>query len=131
VALLDGHVGFGSFTNERLARADVQDLLGKTEVRLSRDIPSLYTAGRYLDLEIELENGDIIRERCERPRGSWGAPPIGPEELRDKARDCLATYLRPEAVAECIRLCGEIDNLDGQGVRGLLHLASTGEAQAC
>jgi 2-methylcitrate dehydratase PrpD len=128
VALLDGHVGFETFSDERLARADVQALLGKTEATLSRDIPSLYTAGRYLDLEIELDNGDIIRERCERPRGAWGAPPISTEEHREKARDCLATYLRPNAVAECIRLCEEIDTLGAQGVRGLLRLAATGHA---
>jgi 2-methylcitrate dehydratase PrpD len=131
VALLDGHVGLASFTDERLARADIQALLGKIEVKLSRDIPSLYTAGRYLDVEIVLENGEIIRERCERPRGAWGAPPITAEEHQGKARDCLATCLRPDAVAECIRMCGEIDTLDPQGVRGLLHLASTGEAPAC
>lgn len=128
VALLDGHVGFESFTDARLARTDLQTLLGKIEVKLSRDIPSLYTNGRYLELEIELENGELIRERCERPRGAWGAPPISAEEHRQKARDCLATYLRPDAVVECIRLCGEIDRLDAQGVRALLQLASTGEA---
>lgn len=72
VALLDGKLDFGSFTDERLARPDVQTLLGKIETELSRDISSIYTAGRYLDLEIELENGEIISERCERPRGSMG-----------------------------------------------------------
>jgi 2-methylcitrate dehydratase PrpD len=131
VALLDGSVGFGSFTDERLARADVQTLLGKIETKLSRDIPGLYTAGRYLDLEIELENGEILLERCERPRGTWGTPPITAEEHRDKARHCFATYLRPDNVDACIKLCAEIDTLDPQGVRELLHLASTGDAGPC
>lgn len=126
-ALLDGHVGLSSFTDERLARADMQGLLGKFEVKLSRNIPSIYTAGRYLDIEIELENGEIIRERCERPRGAWGAPPISVEEHQQKARDCFATYMQPGAVAECLRLCEGIDSLNPQGVRDLLHLASTGE----
>jgi aconitate decarboxylase len=126
LALLDGHAGLTSFTDERLARADMQALLGKIEVRLTREIPSLYTAGRYLDLEIELDNGDLLRERCERPRGAWGAPPITTEEHREKARDCLATYLQPVAAAECIRLCSEMDSLDSQAVRALLDLASRG-----
>ena len=34
VALLDGHVGLSSFTDERLARADMQALLGKIEVNI-------------------------------------------------------------------------------------------------
>jgi aconitate decarboxylase len=129
VALLDGHVGFSSFTDERLACADVQKLLAMTDVTLSREIPSLYTNGRYLDLEIELDNGELVRERCERPRGSWGAPPITVEEHAAKARDCLATYLGPEAVVQLIQRCFEIDRLDAQGVRSLLHLASRGEAR--
>jgi aconitate decarboxylase len=126
-ALLDGHVGLSSFTDERLGRADMQALLGKIEVTLSRDIPSIYTAGRYLDLEVTLADGSVVRARCERPRGSWGAPPITEAEHHTKARDCLATYLSAGAVASCIARCDAIDSLDPEGVRALLHLASTGE----
>jgi aconitate decarboxylase len=126
MALLDGHVGLTSFSDQHLARADVQALLGKTETKFSREIPSLYTAGRYLDLEIELENGVMIQERCERPLGAWGASPITPEEHQQKVHQCLGTYLPPDAMAECIRLCGEIDDLDARGVRDLLSLVSKG-----
>ena len=125
-ALLDGQVGLASFTDERLHRADMQALLGKFEVRLSRDIPSIYTAGRYLDLEVTLADGKAIRTRCERPRGSWGAAPITTEEHIAKARDCLATHLAPDAVAACVAACCKIDSLDAQEVGALLHLASTG-----
>ncbi len=130
-ALLDGHVGLASFTDERLARADMKALLGKIDVTLSRDIPSIYTAGRYLDLAVTLADRAIVRTRCERPRGSWGATPITAEEHHAKARDCLATWLRPDAVASCIARCDAIDRLDPQGVRALLHLASTGEEGGC
>ena len=125
-ALLDGHVGLSSFTDERLARADMQTLLGKMQVKLSRDIPSIYTAGRYLDLEATLADGTVVRTRCERPRGSWGAAPITEEEHHAKARDCLATYLPPDAIASCIARCDAIDSLDPEGVRALLRLASAG-----
>jgi aconitate decarboxylase len=130
-ALLDGEVGLASFTDERLARGDMQSMLGKTEVTLLRAIPSIYTAGRYLDLEVELTNGSIVRKRCDRPRGSWGAPPITDKEHRQKARDCLATYLSADAVTECVALCGEIESLDGEGVRRLLDLGRAGGAPAC
>lgn len=131
LALLDGRLDFESFTNERLAHADVQKLLGKIETTLSPDIPGLYTAGRYLELEIELDNGEVIRERCDRPRGAWGTEPISTEEHLNKARYCLATYLSPDAAETCIKLSGAIDRLDAQGVRELMHLASTGEAVSC
>jgi 2-methylcitrate dehydratase PrpD len=126
-ALLDGHVGLSSFTDERLARADMQALLGKIDVKLSRDIPSIYTAGRYLDLEVTLMDGTVVHTRCERPRGSWGAAPITEAEHHAKARDCLATFLPQDAVVSCIARCDAIDILDPRGVRALLHLASTGE----
>ena len=129
VALIDGHVGLASFTDQRLARADVQALLARIDVTLTRDIPSLYTAGRYLDLVIELQDGSEIRERCERPRGSWGAEPISAAEHLQKARDCLATFLSADAADECVRLCGEIERLDGAGLHALLRLARTGRAQ--
>ena len=130
-ALLDGHVGLATFTDERLAREDMQALLRKIKVRLSREIPSIYTAGRYLDLEVTLTGGETVRTRCERPRGSWGAPPITTQEHLAKARDCLATHLEPAAVAACISACGEIESLDAQGVRALLRLASEGTSVTC
>ena len=131
VALLDGHAGLSSFTDERLARADMQVLLRKIQVTLSRDIPSIYTAGRYLDLEVTLADGTIVRTRCERPRGSWGAAPITEEEHHTKARDCLATWLTPDAVTACVAHCDAIDALDARGVRALLQLATTGKDAVC
>lgn len=131
VALLDGHAELSSFTDERLARADMQVLLRKIQVTLSRDIPSIYTAGRYLDLEVTLADGTIVRTRCERPRGSWGAAPITEEEHHTKARDCLATWLTPDAVTACVAHCDAIDALDARGVRALLQLATTGKDAVC
>jgi aconitate decarboxylase len=130
VALLDGKLDFGSFTDERLARPDVQALLGKIETQLSRDISSIYTAGRYLDLEIEMKSGEIVSERCERPRGAWGAAKITVEEHLHKVRYCLATFMDQKAIESFIGLCGQIDSLDGPGVRKLLRFASTGKDEA-
>ena len=109
----------------------MQALLPKIAVSLSRDIPSIYTAGRYLDLEITLADGAVVRTRCERPRGSWGSPKITTEEHLGKARDCLATHLAPEAVAECLAACGAFETLRPAEMRRLLHLASTGAAPLC
>ena len=123
-ALLDGTVGLASFTDERLMRADMQELLGKIEVTLTRGIPSIYTAGRYLEMEVTMADGSVVRTRCDRPRGSWGAPPITEAEHHAKARDCLATHLPADAVADCIALCDAIDRLDAAQVRSLLQRAS-------
>ena len=126
-ALLDGAVGFSAFTDERWVKPDMQALLKKITCRLSRDIPSIYTMGRYVDLTVTLTNGDVIRERCERPRGSWGSPPITDEEQVTKARDCLATYLQSETAEKLIKACRTIETLEAPGVANLLRLACEGD----
>ena len=119
-ALLDGAVTLSSFTDERLHRPDMQTLLGKIAVTMTPDITTEYNAGRYVDLEIELADGTIVRERCERPRGSWGAEPISEAEHIVKVRDCLAGSLAPSAIDECIELGSRFEHLDANGVRRML-----------
>lgn len=130
IALLDGDVTFGSFTDEHLHRDDVQALLRKITVRRSRDISSVYTQGRYLDLEIELGSGEVLRERCERPRGAWGSAPITHEELQQKAFNCLTVSMTTETANACLALCNRFERLDGDGVQSLARLLSTGRPSA-
>jgi aconitate decarboxylase len=128
-ALIDGAVTLASFTDERLNRREMQALLDKIAVTMTPDITTEYNAGRYVDLEIELADGTIARERCERPRGSWGAEPISDAEHVVKVRDCLAGSLAPAAIDECLALGSRFEALDGAGVRAMLALAC-GEARA-
>lgn len=130
-ALIDGNVGLASFTDEMLARPLMQALLGKMQVELSRDIPSIYTDGRYLDFEVEMNDGKIIRTHCERPRGSWGAAPITEEEHHTKARDCLGTWLDPQSVDRFVEGADRIEQLDAAEAFALLELAGTGGRAPC
>jgi aconitate decarboxylase len=128
--LLDGAVTLSSFTDERLHRPDMQRFLGKIAVTMSPEITTEYNAGRYVELEIELADGTIVRERCERPRGSWGAEPISAAEHLVKVRDCLAGSLAPSAIEEYLELGSRFEQLDGNGVRAMLALACR-ESGAC
>jgi aconitate decarboxylase len=130
-ALLDGAVTLSSFTDKRLQRPDMQTLLGKINVTMTPDITTEYNAGRYVDLEIDLSNGTVVRERCERPRGSWGAEPISEAEHVVKARDCFAGSLSPHAIDECIELATRFELLDSYGVRRLLALACADAGARC
>jgi 2-methylcitrate dehydratase PrpD len=133
-ALLDGAVTLASFTDERLHRRDMQALLGKIAVTMTPDITTEYNAGRYVDLEIELKDGSIVRERCERPRGSWGAEPISEAEHAMKVQGCLAGSLAPAAIDELLELGSRFEKLDSHGVRAMLALAcglATGEGARC
>ena len=121
-ALLDGKVGIRTFTDARLARADMQELLGKFEAVLDPAIP-----GRFEDMHVlvrvELDGGRALETRCNGPRGKWGTPPIGEAEHLVKVRDCLATRLEPAAAEAVIALARRIDDLDAAGVRQLMQLA--------
>jgi 2-methylcitrate dehydratase PrpD len=130
-ALLDGAVALSTFTDERLNSPDMQSLLNKITVTMTPDITTEYNAGRYVDLEIELADSTIVRERCERPRGSWGAEPISDAEHIVKVRDCLAGSLVPSAVDECLELGSRFEQLDGNGVRRMLALASGKAGAQC
>jgi 2-methylcitrate dehydratase PrpD len=121
-ALLDGKVGIRTFTDARLARADMQDLLAKFEVRLDSAIPGRFEDMHVL-LRVELDGGGVLETRCDGPRGKWGTPPISEAEHLVKVRDCLATRLEPAAVEGVIGLARQIDTLDAAGVRQLMQLA--------
>jgi aconitate decarboxylase len=121
-ALLDGKVGIPTFTDQRLAEPDMQNLLGKFEVRLDPTIPGRFEE-MYVDLSVELDSGRILKTRCNGPRGKWGTPPIGDAEHLVKVRDCLATRFQPAAAESIIELAQNIDDLDEVGVRRLMQVA--------
>jgi 2-methylcitrate dehydratase PrpD len=121
-ALLDGKVGILTFTDERLAKADMQALLGKFELVLDPTIPGRFEDMHVL-LRVELDGGRVLETRCNGPRGKWGTPPISEAEHLVKVRDCLATRLEPDAAASIIGLARRIDDLDATGVRQLMQLA--------
>jgi aconitate decarboxylase len=121
-ALLDGKVGIRTFTDERLAKADMQALLGKFEVALDPAIPGRFEDMHVL-LRVELEGGAVLETRCNGPRGKWGTPSISEAEHLVKVRDCLATRLEPKTAETIIGLATHIDDLDAGGVGRLMHLA--------
>ena len=122
-ALLDGVVSLSTFTDERLMRPDMQALLNKITLTMTPDITTEYNAGRYVDLDIELDDGTRIHERCERPRGSWGAEPISDAEHLAKVRSCLEGSSSLSAIEELIGLGQRFESLQADGVCKLLALA--------
>jgi 2-methylcitrate dehydratase PrpD len=121
-ALLDGKVGIRTFTDARLAKADMQELLGKFELRLDPKIPGRFEE-MYVLLRVELDGGRVLETRCDGPRGKWGTPPISEAEHLVKIRDCLATRFEPAAAERIIGLARRIDDLDAAGVREIMQLA--------
>jgi aconitate decarboxylase len=129
VALLDGTVGLGSFTDERLARPDLQRLLAATELIMSPDIPARFEA-MHVVLEVDLHDGRTITQRCDGPHGVWGSPPVSDAEHRAKLVDCLERVLPAVDTERVIELAGRIDTLENDQVRELIGLVGTGPTRS-
>jgi len=120
-ALIDGHVGVSTFSEECHARADIQALLRKVVMTMDPALPSDHEH-RLISIEVELEDGTIIRESCQRPPGSWGAPPLAEGIFDDKIRDLLGTLLSPADVRRAVEMCGSFDRLRPEQFGELMQL---------
>ena len=91
-ALLDGHPGFASFTDEAVMRPEAQRLVEAVEVELT-DGGDWLLAGQ---VEVELTTPDgVLTGALEHPPGSPARPPTA-EELDRKLVDCVrGTGLAP------------------------------------
>lgn len=118
-ALLDRRIGIESFSNERRFSADMEAMLRR--IHLTRDpaIPGSFEH-MYVDIEVELANGQRLRARCEKPKGYIGTP-VSDEDHLTKVRDCLARAPGDLDVNEIISTCRNIEFLDGAGIRRLMR----------
>jgi 2-methylcitrate dehydratase PrpD len=89
--LLDGRVGLSTFTDAAVQRAEAQDLLRRVTISESPTPPwgPATFDHAYAAVEVTLTDGQVVRERCDVPRGDARAP-LGQDELEAKFRDCLA-----------------------------------------
>jgi aconitate decarboxylase len=120
IALLDGAVGIGSFTDERRFSPDVVALLGK--ITLTRDA-AIPRDTRTMRVEIEAEMTDGTRHRavCTKPPGSWGAP-VDPAMHRQKLRDCLGVRLAPPVIDKVLSQLDRLETTTAPDVAALIAL---------
>jgi aconitate decarboxylase len=103
IALLDGKVVPASFEDARRFAADAEALLDR--IVLIND-PAI--SGRFdqmhVEIEIELDDGTLIRRRCDAPLGSWSRP-VPTERVLEKVRalfDGVLGASRREAIERTI-----------------------------
>jgi 2-methylcitrate dehydratase PrpD len=88
--LLDGRIGLSTFTDAMVSRPAAQDLLQRVRVREAATPPfgPERFDHQFASLELTLNDGTELRERCDVPRGDARAP-LDDGELEAKFRDCL------------------------------------------
>lgn len=120
IALLDGHVGIRSFTDERRFAPDVVSLLDKC--RVVRDPQaSNDTRNMQVEVRVTLDDGSTVSQVCRRPPGSWGEP-IDPVQHGAKLRDCLGTRLERNAVERVLAMLDDLDRATPADVARLMNL---------
>lgn len=122
-ALIDGAVGIDSFSDERCARADVAAMLGKVRFVQSTEIPASLDR-MWVELKVELESGERVTGRCDKPKGAWGAP-ISEEEHLIKVRDCLRKVFDDSTAEDIIATLQRFETLDAKEVRALIRTLGT------
>ncbi|MCG8544725.1 MAG: MmgE/PrpD family protein [Alphaproteobacteria bacterium] len=114
-ALLDGKVTMDTFEDEKRFSPAVEAMLDKVELEMRDDIPGRFEE-LYVLLEVELDDGTVLKTRCDGPRGKWGTPPITVEEHLVKVRDCLSTRLSERDRERVIELGSHFDQLTASDI---------------
>ena len=95
IAILDGEVGFETYTEERLRRPDVQQLMERTTLVLDPSIPPVFDG---MKVTVTTANGRTAS--ADRWRGHWREP-AEESELRAKFKSC-ARRLLPDSQADAL-----------------------------
>lgn len=94
IALLDGKVEPASFKDERRFRDDVVALLDRTVLIGDNAISGRFDR-MYVEIAVELNDGQTVRRRCDAPMGSWSRP-VPDERVTAKATALLAETIGTE-----------------------------------
>lgn len=114
VAALDREVGQAQFAPERVARADVQDLLGRTDVVAVPELTKLYPEKFPARVTVTLRDGRKLTATRHFPKGD-PQEPLTPSEIEAKFLANAAARLSKAQAAEAVRLI--------RGLPGLKDLA--------
>jgi 2-methylcitrate dehydratase PrpD len=114
VAALDREVGQAQFTPERVTRADVQNLLARTEVVAAFELTQLYPEKFPARVTVALRDGRRLAATRYFPKGD-PQEPLTPDEIEAKFLANAAARLSQAQARELVRLV--------RGLPGLKDLA--------
>jgi 2-methylcitrate dehydratase PrpD len=111
-ALLDRHIGFDSFTDEKIMRMEAQDLIRKIAMKRipgNEGGPSWLEG--YNELEVILRNGNVLSSKSYRPTtGALRGSTMG--EIHQKFLDCSQDSLQVEKANEVLNMLDHLELVD-------------------
>jgi len=120
-ALLDGKITMDTFEDEKRFSPEVEAMLDKVELDMTHDIPGFFEE-MYVEMEVELDDGSVVKTTCDGPRGKWGKPPISIDEHLVKVRDCLSTRLNESDRERLIELGSNFEALSSDDIAEVMNI---------
>lgn len=106
-ALLDNKMTVASFSEDQISRPALRELLSKVKVETPRDNQPSFDK-MYCEVEIETDQGQSYRARCDTFYGHWRKP-LSHEDLVEKFIVNASTVLRSEGIEGVIDAIGNIE----------------------
>ena len=114
-ALLDRRVGLDTFSDGQVLRPEAQSLIPRVEMQRIAGYegrPSWVEA--YNEVEVQLRDGRVLRERADRiTEGALRG--VTMPEVRSKFEDCASRVLSPAATHELLELLDDLDCSESMG----------------
>jgi aconitate decarboxylase len=117
IALLDGKVEPASFEDQRRFSGDVVKLLDRIALINDGTISGRFDQ-MHVDIDVDLDDGQIIRQRCDAPLGSWSRP-VPPERVMEKVRALISGVLDPKR-ATAIERAVAVDHFSVRSLMAML-----------
>lgn len=119
VTLLDRAAGLAQFTDERVRRPDVSELVRRVQVAIDPEAEAAGYHQMFTRVTLRLRDGRTLSAQASFARGSPQRP-FTQDELLAKFRECAALALPPTRVEELIAAIERIE--EAPDVRGVLAL---------
>ena len=119
-AIKDRRVGLDSYTESTIREKKLLDLAKKISLHLDPDLDAVYPSQWPSRVEIFLKSGGKVSKTVYYPRGDSENPP-SQEELNNKFRDNLESFIRPRSIERLIETIDRLETLKDVSslVRGL------------
>lgn len=116
-AFLSRGLTLEEFRDERVNEPAVRQLMERVTMQVHPEAAADPGGREFAEVEVELLDGRLLRERVYEQRGHQKGSPLGFEEVAEKFRAC-ATLLEPDAVESLVELVAGMERLPDCGVLG-------------
>lgn len=110
-ALLDGRVGIETFTDARLAGADIQAMMDRISVSLNPAVKAMDFTSAWSEVVVTTRSGERLARRVDRPLGIWDNP-MPWSGWVDKFRECAAQTVDDATAGKILHEVERLEDLD-------------------